>query len=158
MVGGRAGVVLCEPLHGGSPEGRITGATNLQERGKRGRVMGVDLGKVPPQGFSEDHTGTAANHELRGTGKSKFPIDSLGQGCGNINSNAPPDSLGVWGPWSETKIVRKRREMRCPATTIDARVAKRSSLCSSASRNTMQRRRNAPNAVGKRLSNSFQPL
>jgi hypothetical protein len=34
---------------------------------------------------------------------------------------------------------KERREMRCPATTIDAQVVKRNSLYSSTSRNTTQR-------------------
>jgi hypothetical protein len=63
MCGGRAGVVLYEPLHGGSPEGGVTQGPDKQERCEGSPIAGVSGKKVPPQGFFEDHTGPAATHD-----------------------------------------------------------------------------------------------
>jgi hypothetical protein len=58
--GDRARVVLAELLHGGFSEGMITESSDLQERFRLISIAGVNQREVPPQGFSEDHTGTVA--------------------------------------------------------------------------------------------------
>jgi len=40
----------------------VTWVSKLQERYKGSSISGVNLGKVPPQGFSEDRTGPTATH------------------------------------------------------------------------------------------------
>ena len=62
MDGGRAVVILVEPLHGGSPEGRVIGVSKLQGGCEGTPISGVNLEKVPPQGFFENYTSTATIH------------------------------------------------------------------------------------------------
>jgi len=62
MDGGRAVVVLVEPLHGGPPEGRVTWVSKLQGGCKGCPISGVNLEKVPPQGFFEYYTSMATIH------------------------------------------------------------------------------------------------
>ena len=69
--GGRTRVVLSEPLHGGSPEGRVTGARIFKNGVKGVRSQELTLERYRPafaeaatrrqaQGFFEDHTSTLA--------------------------------------------------------------------------------------------------
>ncbi len=60
--GDRASVVLSEPLNGGSPEVRVTGPGELQERCKGDSAPGVSPSMVPPHGFSEKHAGPIVDH------------------------------------------------------------------------------------------------
>ena len=60
--GGRASVVFSAPLHGGSSEEWVTRPTELQERFQGNPIPTIRRANVPPQGFSEDHTGPPACH------------------------------------------------------------------------------------------------
>ena len=71
--GGRTRVVLSEPLHGVSPEGRVTGARIFKNSVKGVRSQELTLERCRPafaeaatrrqaQGFSGDHTGPTARH------------------------------------------------------------------------------------------------
>ncbi len=63
MTGGdRAGVALSEPLNGGSPEVRVTGPGELQERCKGDPAPGVSPSTVPLHGFSENYAGPIVDH------------------------------------------------------------------------------------------------
>ena len=65
MSGDRVHGVLFEPLHGGSPEGRVTWARKLHEECEGRAIAGVSRGKVPPQGFFEDPMDTVAGQHCK---------------------------------------------------------------------------------------------